>query len=58
LKYYEEDALLPGAAGKLMGTYAGKATLVTDEESADIESDGTKSISIEWDGIPAWTLAP
>jgi hypothetical protein len=58
LKYYEEDALLPGAAGKLMGTYAGKATLVTDEENADIENDGTKSISIEWDGIPTWTIAP
>lgn len=45
-------------AGELMGTYAGSAMMTTRNQSYSQENAGTVEITLEGEGLLAWTVAP
>lgn len=46
-------------AGELLGTYAGTGMLTTNNDSHDVNAEGsTNEITIEGQDMPVWTVAP
>lgn len=55
VELYKDDGT---DGGELMGTYAGSAMLTTRNQSYSQENAGTAEITLEGEGLLAWTVAP